>query len=123
MNDDSGFLAGAAASPSAIEVAETCHKIPALLPLWTRCGKPICRCNEGHRNGPYWVLRWREGKTHRRRYVRPAELAAVRAALERRRWQRAADRFAFAHDLALLRQWEVLRRELAAELVAERGDR
>ncbi|MDP9363436.1 MAG: hypothetical protein M3Q10_04260, partial [Chloroflexota bacterium] len=54
-----GFLARASASPSAVEIAETCHKTPALLPLLTRCGKRNCRCNDGHLHGPYWVLRWR----------------------------------------------------------------
>ena len=122
MKERNGFLAGAVASSSAIEVAETCHKIPALLPLWTRCGKPGCRCNHGQRHGPYWVLRWREGLAHRRRYVRPAELPSVRAAVERRRRERAADRIAFADDLALLRGLEVLRRELEAALAAERRE-
>ena len=119
MRRSNGFLAGAAAFPTATELSETCHKIPALLPLWTRCGKPSCRCNDGHPHGPYWVLRWREGSTHRRRYVRAAELAAVRAAVERRRRERAADRMAFADDLALLRRLEALRRELSAALAGE----
>ncbi|MDP9365460.1 MAG: hypothetical protein M3Q10_14755, partial [Chloroflexota bacterium] len=105
------------------EIAETCHKTPALLPLLTRCGKRNCRCNDGHLHGPYWVLRWREGAAHRRRYVRPAELDAVRAAVERRRRDRSPLRAAFADDLALLRRLEALRRELDAALAAERGDR
>ena len=122
MSDKNGFLAGAA-SPSALEVAKKCHKIPALLPTSVRCGKPNCRCTRGDPHGPYWVLRWREGATHRRRYVRPADLAAVRAEVERRRRQRALERFALANDLALLHRWELLRRELAAELAAERRER
>ena len=121
MTERNGFLAGAA-SPSALEVAETCHKIPALLPTFVRCGKPSCRCNGGRPHGPYWVLRWREGATHRRRYVRPAELPAVRAAVARRRRERTAERLAFADDLALLRRLEMLRRELATALAAERRD-
>ena len=123
VKERNGFLAGGRASPSAVEVAETCHKIPALLPSYTRCGKPACRCNGGHPHGPYWVLRWREGATNRRRYVRPAELAAVRAAVERRRGERAAVRAAFAADLALLRRLEALRRELAAALGTDGRER
>ena len=121
MTGRNGFLAGAA-SPSALEVAETCPKIPALLPTWKTCGKAGCRCGRGQPHGPYWSLRWREGATHRRRYVRPADVAAVRAALGRRRRERAAERLAFMTDLALLRRLEALRRELDA-VVAERGRR
>ena len=123
MNSDNGFLTAAGIAPSAIEVAETCHKIPALLPLRTRCGKAGCRCTKGHLHAGYWVLRWREGTKNRRRYVRREELAAVRAALERRRRQRAAERLAFMTDLALLRRLEALRRELNARLSAGRRDR
>ena len=123
MRRENGFLCEGRASPTALEVAETCHKIPALLPFWTRCGRPNCRCAHGHPHGPYWVLRWREGATHRRRYVRPAELAAVRAVVERRRRERAAVRAAFADDLALLRRLDDVRRELEAAFAAKRGDR
>ncbi len=122
MGGNKGFLAGAA-SPSALEVAETCHKIPALQPFWTRCGKPTCRCSEGRLHGPYWVLRWREGATNRRRYVRPADLEAVRAAVERRRRERDAVRAAFADDMAMLRRLSSLRREIEAVYAAERGER
>ena len=122
MENTNGFLAGAA-STSAIEVAETCHKIPALLPLWTRCGKPACRCTDGHLHGPYWVLRWREGATNRRRYVPAADVAAVRAAIARRRRERAAERLVYLSDLALLRRLGALCRELDAALAAEGGNR
>ena len=123
MTSDKRFLAATAASPTAIDVAETCHKIPALLPLWTGCGKAGCRCNGGRPHGPYWVLRWREGAAHRRRYVRPAELAAVRAAVGHRRRERAADRLALADGLDLLRRLEALRRGLDAAFDAEGGNR
>ena len=123
MNERNGFLAGARTSPSAIDTAETCHKIPALLPLRTRCGKPTCRCRTGALHGPYWVLRWREGGSNRRRYVPAAEVAGVRAVVERRRRERAVERLAFAADLALLRQLEALRRRLDAELADLRGRR
>ncbi len=120
MRSKKRFLSETTVSPSAIKVAETCHKIPALLPLWTRCGKPTCRCTTGHLHGPYWVLRWREGATNRRRYVRAADLDAVRATVERRRRERATERLAFLSDLALLRRLTALRRELEGSLVAER---
>ncbi len=121
VNGDKRFLTGAMASPSAIEVAETCHKIPALLPFWTRCGKVNCRCTTGQRHGPYWLLRWREGSTHRRHYVRASDLDAVRATIERRRRARSAERATFAADLALLHRLGTLRRELEGSL-AEAGN-
>ena len=46
-----------------------------------RCGKAACRCARGDLHGPYWSLFWREGGRRRRRYVRPADLERVRAAL------------------------------------------
>ena len=120
---NNGFLAHASGSPAALEVAKTCHKIPALLPTFVRCGKPTCRCNDGHLHGPYWVLRWREGATNRRRYVRQTDVDAVRAAIERRRRERAAERLVYLSDLALLRRLGALRRELDAALAAEGRDR
>lgn len=123
MRSDNRFLTGTAVSPSAIKIAETCHKIPALLPLWTRCGKVSCRCTTGHLHGPYWVLRWREGATNRRRYVRAADLDAVRSIVARRRRARAIERAAFANDLALLRRLGALRRELEGSLAEAGRDR
>ncbi len=108
MRSKKRFLSETTVSPSAIKVAETCHKIPALLPLWTRCGKPTCRCTTGHLHGPYWVLRWREGATNCRRYVRQAEVDAVRTVIERRRRSDREARQAVALarvDLRRLRAW------------------
>ena len=98
-------------------------KSPALLTTWTRCGKPRCRCTAGRLHGPYHALHWRDGARQRRVYVRPAEVAAVRAAVERRRRERAAERLAFAADLALLRRLEALRRRLDTELADPRSQR
>ena len=83
MTAGKGFLAGGRASPSALEVAETCHKIPALLPLWTRCGKPTCRCAGGSPHGPYAYRYWYEAGRRRKCYVPAARVAEVRAAVSR----------------------------------------
>ena len=109
--------------PSAIDVAETLYKTPALVCHRVRCGKPTCRCAADGGHGPYCFLHWREGATQRRRYVRRDEVAAVRTVIDRRRRERAAERAAFADGLALLRRLEALRRELAAGRAAERGER
>jgi hypothetical protein len=47
-----------------------------------RCGKRPCRCVLGQQHGPYWRLYWRESGRKRKRYVRPGDLANVRAAIE-----------------------------------------
>ncbi len=91
---------------SVLEFAETFHKTPALVPYRVRCGKPTCRCNAGDGHGPYWFLRWREGGTQRRRYVKQADLAAVRAVVERRRAADRADRLVRLLALDDLREVE-----------------
>ena len=53
---------------------------------WKRCGKSACRCARGELHGPYWYLRWREGGHQRKRYVKPADLGHVEAALAQ--WRR-----------------------------------
>jgi len=93
---------------SVIEFAKTFHKTPALVPYRVRCGKRDCRCATGAGHGPYWFLRWREGAVQRRRYVRQAEVAAVRAVIERRRQEERAARHAAAlalGDLRRIRAW------------------
>jgi hypothetical protein len=70
-------------SPS-IKLAKTFYKTPALVSHRVRCGKPSCRCATGEGHGPYHFLAWREGGTLRRRYVRQAEVEAVRAVVEER---------------------------------------
>ena len=49
-----------------------------------RCGKPGCRCARGQGHLAYYRF-WREGGRLKKRYVRRADLAAVRAACAARR--------------------------------------
>lgn len=116
------FLTVAAASPRATEIAKTLYKIPALLTTWTRCGKTNCRCATGRPHGPYHVLHWREGTVQRRRYVRKADVPAVRAILETRRAQRRAERFAYALSLHSWRELAALVAEVEASLRHERSE-
>jgi hypothetical protein len=103
------FLTDAEPARGATEIAKTLHKIPALLTTWTRCGKPHCRCREGHLHGPYHALHWRDGAIQRRRYVRAADVPAVRAMLETRRDERRRERL----DLAIgLMTWRQVARQL-----------
>ena len=88
-----------------LELVETFHKTPALVAYPVRCSKPTCHCASGDGHGPYWFLRWREGATQRRRYVKTTELDAVRAAVERRRAEDRAARS--AHARALRNQKEI----------------
>jgi hypothetical protein len=101
-------------------LAESLYKIPVLLTTWTRCGKPRCRCREGHLHGPYHVLHWRDGAIQRRRYVRAADVPAVRAILEQRRAERAMERLAFTLSL---QSWRDLSRWVAEYEAALRGER
>ncbi len=102
---------------SALEVAETCPKTPALVVARTRCGKAGCRCNRGELH-PTRYLRWREGGRHRRRYVRQADVAAVEAVLTRRRSERTAARLQRIGDAQLIRMLEA-RYRLLADLYGE----
>jgi len=49
--------------------------------------QPQCHCAHGTQHGPYYYRLWREGSKVRKAYVRPADLAAVRAACDARREQ------------------------------------
>ncbi len=74
--------------------AKPAHLLPktgatlALCRQWVRCGKPACRCADGTPHGPYHYLFWREDGRLRKRYVRRADVARVRAELARRRRER-----------------------------------
>lgn len=99
------FLTGDRPAPAAPEIAKSLYKIPTLLTTWTRCGKPHCRCRKGYLHGPYHALHWRDGTIQRRRYVRGADVPAVRAILDKRREQRCLERL--VHALSL-RSWREL---------------
>jgi hypothetical protein len=96
---------------SSREIAETFHKTPALVSYRVRCGKPTCRCANGEGHGPYWYLRWREGAVQRRRYVRHADVPAVRAIIDRRQEHDRRERRELAEALA---EWRSLRAWLKA---------
>jgi hypothetical protein len=117
------FLTRAEPARGATEIAKTLYKIPALLTTWTRCGKPRCRCREGHIHGPYHALHWRDGTIQRRRYVRATDVPAVRAILEKRREQRAAERLALALSLRSWRELSGWIAEYEASLTRERTER
>jgi hypothetical protein len=117
---DKRFLTDAEPARAATEIAKSLYKIPALLTTWTRCGKPRCRCREGHLHGPYHALHWRDRTIQRRRYVRAADVPAVQAILEKRREQRAADRLAHALSLRSWRQLARLVEDYEARIREER---
>ena len=57
----------------------------ALVTDWKACGKRTCRCARGHRHGPYFSLRWRQGKRQCRSYVRREDAEHVARVLEAER--------------------------------------
>jgi hypothetical protein len=97
------------------EIAETFHKTPALVTYRVRCGKPTCRCAAGDGHGPYWYLRWREGGVQRRRYVRNADVPAVRAIIDQRQRHDRRERRAVADARADLRRLRAWLKELTAD--------
>jgi hypothetical protein len=78
-------MARPTASSAVTEFVQALPKAPSLQVQWVRCGSPGCRCTRGHPHGPYYALFWREAGRLRKRYVRTAETAAVRAACASRR--------------------------------------
>ena len=70
---------------------------------YVRCGTPGCRCESGTLHGPYFYLFWREGGRLRKRYLRPDEVDAVRAACDERRGRDARRRAAIAAGRELWR--------------------
>ena len=106
--------------PAALEFAETFYKTVALVRHRVRCGKPTCRCADGQGHGPYWFLRWREGTIQRRRYVRQADAAAVRAVIAQRRRDDRDARLAAAVAAADLRRLRAWLRDLERDLDATR---
>ena len=97
---------------SSLEIVKAFHKTPALASYRVRCGKSNCRCTTDVRHGPYWFLHWREGTVQRRRYVRQADVAAVRAVIERQRYIDREERRAAAQAMADLRRLRTWLREL-----------
>jgi hypothetical protein len=78
---------------------------------WVRCGRRQCRCATGQLHGPYHYRFWRQGGRLRKEYVRPADLAHVRAACAARRQEWLAIRAAWdqwRQFLARLREVERL---------------
>jgi hypothetical protein len=69
-------------------------KLPGtVVAMRVTCGNPNCKCARGERHGPYFYRLYRDGCGKvRKAYVRPADLAAVRAACEARREQERAAR-------------------------------
>jgi hypothetical protein len=113
------FLRGTGSARGATEIAETLYKIPVLLTTWTRCGKN-CRCNGGQLHGPYHALHWRDGTIQRRRYVRAADVPAVRAILEKRRDARRLERLLLARSLRSWRELAQLVEQFEARIAEER---
>jgi hypothetical protein len=74
-----------------LQIAKKDREAPYLVREFVRCGKPICRCNEGLRHGPYSYLRYEEWDAearmdrYRREYVPTRELARVRRWIRRHR--------------------------------------
>lgn len=96
---------------TATEFAESHYKTPALVEHGIRCGKSNCRCaTSDYRHGPYVYLYWRDALGHpRRRYVRKAEVGAVRDVIHLRQAIDRERRAALAQSRGYLRELRELR--------------
>jgi hypothetical protein len=96
-------------SPLQNKNAKTLPKIlpGVVLPQMIRCGRPNCRCAQGHLHGPYYYRFWREDGKLRKAYVKPTELELVRALCDARRQARRKYR-------AALETWRQLRAAIRA---------
>ena len=107
------FMGTGRLAVSTLELAKTCHKIPALISYRVRCSRPNCHCAAGEDHGPYWFLRWRDhAGRHRRRYVQAADVEAVQAIISQRRAERQERRREAAEAKTWLRQLRALVRDL-----------
>ena len=52
----------------------------AVIAQYVRCGKAGCRCARGELHGPYLYRKWRDGRRQHKSYIKPSDVAAVRAA-------------------------------------------
>jgi len=117
-------------------------KLPGtVVAMRVTCGNPNCKCARGERHGPYFYRLYRDGCGKvRKAYVRPGDLAAVRAACDARREQERMARkvlrcgraalkwFAEKHDTLPATEAEFQRadcapRETRAGSVSRRGTR
>lgn len=59
----------------------------SLVELYSRCGKPSCRCRQGFKHGPAYYLSWREEGRTQMLYVPKSMLEEVRQGIEQ--WKTA----------------------------------
>ena len=52
----------------------------AICKQFVRCGKPSCRCAQGHLHGPYYYEFSRKGERLVKRYVKKADVEAAQKA-------------------------------------------
>jgi hypothetical protein len=69
-------------------------KAGVLCQQWVRCGRPGCVCRSGRLHGPYMYHFHREDGLLQKRYVRLADVAAVRAAMAAEKAQHRIQRLA-----------------------------
>ena len=109
-------MAAETGSSPATVFAETFPKVPALVRHPVRCGSPSCRCAHGERHES-WRLVWRgQDGRQRHRYVRRADVVAVRAIVQGRAERARAFRLERSVATAELRALMKTCRELMREV-------
>jgi len=72
--------------------------------LMVRCGKAACKCARGELHGPYFYHFQRTNGILVKRYIKEADVAAVRAACDAHRKDRQHERSARKASVRTLRQ-------------------
>ena len=70
-----------------------------------RCGKPNCKCAKGDLHGPYFVYRVRMYGQRRSKYVKKADVLAVKLAVEAGRAERKRVRQELREAIRTLRRF------------------
>lgn len=82
-----------------------------------RCGKPNCRCARGQLHGAYYYHFVRVGGRLTKRYLKPDEVQAVKAACQARREDERAKRIETRQAHQSIRELVARLRQIQRELI------
>lgn len=82
-----------------------------------RCGKPNCKCTQGQLHGAYYYHFVRVGGRLRKRYLKPDEVEAVKAACQARREDERARRIEMRQAQQSVRELVARLRQIQLDLI------
>jgi hypothetical protein len=98
------------------------NPLPKMLPgavcaQMVKCGKPTCKCARGQLHGAYYYHFVRVGGRLRKRYLKPDEVEAVKAACYARRADERAKRIETRQDHQSIRELVARLRQIQRDLI------